>query len=47
MEVTASDREIRQIGPGDVWQMEDLTGKGHRTRVLGNDDFEAAVVQLA
>jgi len=43
--VTASDGEVREIGPGDVWRMEDVTGKGHHTRVVGDDAFEAAVVQ--
>lgn len=44
--VTASDGEAREIGPGDVWRMEDRSGKGHHTRVLDTDDFEAAVVQF-
>lgn len=43
--VTASDREAREIGPGDVWIMEDLTGKGHHTRVISDDDFNAIIVQ--
>jgi quercetin dioxygenase-like cupin family protein len=44
--VTASDGEAREIGPGDVWCMEDLVGKGHHTRVEGDEDFEAVIVQL-
>ena len=47
VEVTASDGEVRRIGRGDVWRMEDLTGKGHHTRVVGDADFEAAIVQFA
>lgn len=43
--VTASDGDIRDIGRGDVWHMEDLTGKGHHTQVTSEDDFEALVVQ--
>lgn len=43
--VTASDGEIREIGPGDVWHMEDKTGKGHHTVVTSDTDFEAVVVQ--
>jgi quercetin dioxygenase-like cupin family protein len=43
--VTASDGESREIGPGDVWHMEDLTGKGHHTCVIGDSDFEAVIVQ--
>ena len=44
--VTASDGEARDIGPGEVWRMEDVTGKGHHTRVTCAVDFEAAVVQF-
>jgi hypothetical protein len=43
--VTASDGDAREIGPGDLWLMEDLSGKGHHTCVIGDDDFEALVVQ--
>lgn len=45
--VTASDGEAREIAKGDVWRMEDLTGKGHHTEVVGEEDFEAAIVQFA
>jgi hypothetical protein len=43
--VTASDGEAREIGPGDVWRMEDIGGKGHHTEVIGADDFETVIVQ--
>lgn len=43
--VTASDGEARRIGKGDVWRMEDMTGKGHHTCVTGDADFEAVIVQ--
>jgi quercetin dioxygenase-like cupin family protein len=43
--VTASDGEVRDLGPGDVWRMEDLAGKGHHTRVTSDRDFEAIIVQ--
>ena len=43
--VTASDGEARRIGQGDMWFMEDTTGKGHHTRVDGAADFEAVIVQ--
>ncbi len=46
VEVTASDGELRAIGPGDVWRMEDRTGKGHHTKVVGNEAFEAVMVQF-
>lgn len=45
--VTPSDGETRDIGPGDVWRMEDLTGEGHHTRVTSDDDFHALIVQHA
>lgn len=44
--VTASDGEAREIGPGDVWRMEDRHGKGHHTRVISETDFEAVIVQF-
>jgi quercetin dioxygenase-like cupin family protein len=44
--VTASDGEVREIGPGDVWRMEDTHGKGHHTRVLGDTAMECVIVQL-
>jgi len=43
--VTASDGEIRDIGPGDVWHMEDTHGKGHHTVVTSDEDFESVIVQ--
>ena len=42
---TASDGVERHIGPGDVWRMDDTHGKGHRTRVVSNDDFECVIIQ--
>ncbi len=44
--VTASDGDIREIGPGDVWHMEDRHGKGHHTEVISAEDFEAVIVQF-
>ena len=35
------------IGKGDVWHMEDCSGKGHHTRVISDEDFEAVIVQYA
>ncbi|MCB1463595.1 MAG: hypothetical protein KDJ90_14480 [Nitratireductor sp.] len=43
--VTASDGEMREIGQGDVWRMEDTGGKGHHTAVIGDADFEAVIIQ--
>lgn len=44
--VTASDGEAREIGPGDVWRMEDRSGRGHRTEVIGDEAAEAVMVQF-
>ena len=38
--------EAREIAKGDVWSMEDISGEGHHTRVIGETDFEAMVVQF-
>ncbi|MDU8943850.1 cupin domain-containing protein [Ovoidimarina sediminis] len=43
--VTSSDGDIRDIGPGDLWLMEDTGGRGHHTEVTSADDFEAVIVQ--
>ena len=43
--VTASDGVVRDIVKGDVWHMEDRHGKGHRTVVTSDEDFEALIVQ--
>jgi len=46
VEVEVSDGEVRRFGPGSITLLEDTTGKGHRTRVVGMDDALLAVVQL-
>ena len=35
VEITASDGESRQIGPGEVFFVEDVTGKGHLSKAIG------------
>jgi gentisate 1,2-dioxygenase len=35
-EITASDGEVRHMTPGSTMLAEDLTGKGHQMRVLGD-----------
>jgi len=47
VEITASDGEVRRIGKGDIWRMEDLTGEGHHTRVVGDEEFLCVIVQFA
>ena len=46
LEGETSDGERRRFGPGSVTLVEDTTGKGHRTRVVGEGDALLAVVQL-
>lgn len=45
-EAEASDGEVRLFGPGSVVLVEDITGKGHRSKAVGSADVLAAVVQL-
>lgn len=45
-EVVVSDGEVRRFEPGTVVLVEDTTGKGHITRIVGDDEARAAVVQL-
>ena len=45
-EVTASDGETRRFAAGSVLLAEDTSGKGHASRVLGDADSLAVMVQL-
>jgi hypothetical protein len=45
-EFVASDGERREIGPGTVLLIEDTSGKGHTSRVLGPGDDEWFVAGL-
>ena len=46
LEVTVGDGEVRVLRPGAVVLLEDLTGRGHRTRVVGDEDVCGVFVQL-
>lgn len=46
-EITSGDGEVRRFNSGDVFLLEDIQGRGHVTRVIGEAEFVAAVVQLA
>ena len=46
-ELTASDGETRIYRAGEVFLLEDTSGKGHKSRVTGKGDFVAAIIQLA
>lgn len=45
-EITAGDGEARVFGPGSVRLLEDKTGKGHRSRVIGDEDVLNVAIQL-
>lgn len=47
IEAEASDGEIRSIGTGAVILVEDTSGKGHRSHVVGSAEVLIAVVKLA
>ncbi|HEY6229753.1 MAG TPA: hypothetical protein VIW64_00690 [Pyrinomonadaceae bacterium] len=46
-EVEASDGTTRLFSPNSVLLVEDLTGKGHRSRVVSPEDSLALLVRLA
>ena len=46
MEVETSDGEVRRFGPGSATLIEDTTGKGHRSRIVGGDEALLGVVRL-
>ena len=47
VEAEVSDGEKRRIGVGEFVIVEDTTGKGHQSRVVGDADVVIAVVRLA
>jgi hypothetical protein len=46
VEVTVSDGERREFGPGSIVLMDDTHGKGHRTRSIGEVPRVTLIVQL-
>ena len=46
-EIQASDGTVKRLVPGDILLAEDLTGRGHTTRVLGDQPRLTVVVPLA
>ena len=46
IEVETSDGEVRTLGPGSVLRAEDLTGVGHKSRVVGTGERLALYVQF-
>jgi quercetin dioxygenase-like cupin family protein len=47
VEATTTDGKARIFGPGAAVLLEDTTGTGHRTRVVGDEPWLALVVVLA
>ena len=47
MEITTSDGETRCFGPGALWLLDDTTGKGHNTRLIGGVEWLGLGVTLA
>jgi len=46
LEVTASDGDKRTFAPGESVLMEDISGKGHHTRVKGTDECIVAIIPI-
>ena len=47
VEIGLGDGTLHRFGPGNVTLAEDLTGKGHTTRVVGNVPRVSATIPLA
>jgi hypothetical protein len=47
VEIGLGDGTVHRFGPGHVTLAEDLTGKGHTTRVVGNVPRVSATIPLA
>jgi len=46
IEAEVSDGEVRRFGSGSIVLLEDVTGRGHVTSVIGDTDSVAAFLQL-
>lgn len=46
-EIGIGDGTTRRLGQGDVLLAEDLTGRGHTTRTVGNETRLSATIPLA
>ena len=47
VEIGLPDGTLKQYGPGAVLLAEDLTGTGHSTRVIGDEDRFTIIIPLA
>ncbi len=46
VEIGLGDGAVRRFGPGDVFLAEDLTGRGHTLRVVGEQPYFFATIPL-
>ena len=46
VEVGVSDGEVRRFGPGSIVLLEDLTGKGHTTKSIGDEAHMSVAVPV-
>jgi len=46
LEIGLGDSSVRRFGPGDARLVEDTTGRGHTTRVVGTEPVLTAVIPL-
>lgn len=46
-EISIGDGTVLRLGPGDVLLAEDVSGRGHTTRVVGNETRLSVAVPLA
>jgi len=46
LRVEAGNGEVREFGAGAIWRMEDVSGSGHTTTVIGDEDVQLSIVQL-
>ena len=44
IEAETSDGEVRRFGAGSITLVDDISGKGHRSRVIGSESVLAKVV---
>jgi hypothetical protein len=47
LEIGLGDGTVQRFGPGDARLVEDTTGQGHTTRVVGNRPCVVAIMPLA
>ena len=45
-QITLRDGTYMHFGPGDVLQAEDVTGTGHHTKVVGDEDRVSLMIPL-